>query len=243
VVSDSWFHGWVVCRYWDRAPPSRSPKFYDFATKIGIFFGRQLFHAVWSLAVVPQGGNTGLVGGSVPVFDEVVISLSRMNKIESFDRTNGVVVCQAGVVSKADILFQTQVCRFLKLWINIYWNTISLCLSILALKAGISCIRHVFPCSLYSCQIGGNIATNAGGIRLLRYGSLHGNIMGLEVVRSCLRFAFVLTLLGSSWWHRFGKLEYVTKRQHRIRPKAVIYRLWGNSWNHNSRCHSNPSKT
>jgi FAD/FMN-containing dehydrogenase len=50
------------------------------------------------LAVVPQGGNTGLVGGSVPVFDEVVLSLSRMNRILSLDAYSGIVVCEAGVI-------------------------------------------------------------------------------------------------------------------------------------------------
>jgi FAD/FMN-containing dehydrogenase len=51
-----------------------------------------------SLAVAPQGGNTGLVGGSVPVFDEIVLSLSRMNKIRSFDSTSGILVVDAGVI-------------------------------------------------------------------------------------------------------------------------------------------------
>ena len=50
------------------------------------------------MAVVPQGGNTGLVGGSVPVFDEIVISTSLMNKITHFDKVSGIVTCQAGVV-------------------------------------------------------------------------------------------------------------------------------------------------
>lgn len=44
------------------------------------------------LAVVPQGGNTGLVGGSVPVFDEVVISTQLMNKIISLDRNSGMII-------------------------------------------------------------------------------------------------------------------------------------------------------
>lgn len=48
------------------------------------------------LAVVPQGGNTGLVGGSVPVFDEIVLSTSELNKIIAFDSTAGVLSCQAG---------------------------------------------------------------------------------------------------------------------------------------------------
>ncbi|KAI0873080.1 hypothetical protein GGS24DRAFT_465068 [Hypoxylon argillaceum] len=106
------------------------------------------------LAVVPQGGNTGLVGGSVPVFDEIVISTSRMNQIRSFDEVSGVLVVDAGVVLEVADQF-------------------------LAEKG------YLFPLDLGakgSCQIGGNVATNAGGLRLLRYGSLHGNVLGLQAV-------------------------------------------------------------
>ena len=107
-----------------------------------------------SIPVVPQGGNSGLVGGSVPVFDEVVISLSRMNTIRSFDEVSGNLVCDAGCILET-------VDTFLK-------NK-----------------DHIFPLDLGakgSCQIGGNVATNAGGLRLLRYGSLHGNVLGIEAV-------------------------------------------------------------
>ena len=106
------------------------------------------------LAVNPQGGNTGLVGGSVPVFDEIVVNLARMNSIRSFDDVSGILVADAGVVLEAADGF-------------------------LADKG------YVFPLDLGakgSCQLGGNVATNAGGLRLLRYGSLHGNILGLEAV-------------------------------------------------------------
>jgi FAD/FMN-containing dehydrogenase len=106
------------------------------------------------LAVVPQGGNTGLVGGSVPVFDEIVISTSRMNSIRSFDPVSGTLVCDAGCILEVVDNF-------------------------LAEK------KHIFPLDLGakgSCQIGGNVATNAGGLRLLRYGSLHGNVLGIEAV-------------------------------------------------------------
>lgn len=50
------------------------------------------------LAVVPQGGNTGLVGGSVPVFDEIVVSMRRFDKIENFDEISGVLSCEAGCI-------------------------------------------------------------------------------------------------------------------------------------------------
>jgi (R)-2-hydroxyglutarate---pyruvate transhydrogenase len=106
------------------------------------------------LAVVPQGGNTGLVGGSVPVFDEIVINTSRMNQVRSFDEVSGVLTVDAGAVLEV---------------VDGY----------LAEKG------YVFPLDLAakgSCHIGGNVATNAGGLRLLRYGSLHGNVLGVEAV-------------------------------------------------------------
>lgn len=106
------------------------------------------------LAVVPQGGNSGLVGGSVPVFDEIVISTSRMNNIRSFDEVSGILVLDAGCILEVVDNF-------------------------LAEK------NHIFPLDLGakgSCHIGGNVATNAGGLRLLRYGSLHGNVLGIEAV-------------------------------------------------------------
>ncbi|KAM7196031.1 D-lactate dehydrogenase [Naviculisporaceae sp. PSN 640] len=107
-----------------------------------------------SLAVVPQGGNTGLVGGSVPVFDEIVINMGRMNKIIDFDEVGGTLVAEAGCILEVADQF-------------------------LASKG------YIFPLDLGakgSCQIGGNLATNAGGLRLLRYGSLHGTVLGIEAV-------------------------------------------------------------
>ncbi|ODV84992.1 hypothetical protein CANARDRAFT_207898 [[Candida] arabinofermentans NRRL YB-2248] len=108
----------------------------------------------FKLAVVPQGGNTGLVGGSIPVFDEIIISLSNLNKIRSFDQVSGILKVDAGVVLEtADSYLAEQ--------------------------------GYIFPLDLGakgSCHIGGNVATNAGGLRLLRYGSLHGSVLGLEVV-------------------------------------------------------------
>lgn len=106
------------------------------------------------LAVVPQGGNTGLVGGSVPVFDEIVVNMSRMNQIIEFDEVSGILVAEAGCILEVADQF-------------------------LASKG------YIFPLDLGakgSCHIGGNLATNAGGLRLLRYGSLHGSTLGIEAV-------------------------------------------------------------
>ncbi|KAK0198697.1 FAD-binding domain-containing protein [Armillaria mellea] len=106
------------------------------------------------IGIVPQGGNTGLVGGSVPANDEVVISLANMNQVRSFDPISGILVADAGCILQS-------------------------------LTDYVAPHHHVMPLDLGakgSCQIGGNVATNAGGLRLLRYGSLHGSILGLEVV-------------------------------------------------------------
>ncbi|GIY83559.1 d-2-hydroxyglutarate dehydrogenase, mitochondrial [Caerostris extrusa] len=95
------------------------------------------------LAVCPQGGNTGLVGGSIPIFDEIVVSMSLMNKIIHFNDTT----------------------ETLENFVNEKEFTVPVDLG-----------------AKGSCQIGGNISTNAGGLRLIRYGSLHGNVLGLKAV-------------------------------------------------------------
>ena len=109
------------------------------------------------LAVVPQGGNTGVVGGSVPVFDEIVVSTTLMNQIEKIDPFSGVLMCQSGA-----ILEQLEGAAREK----------GLCMPLDLGAKG-------------SCNIGGNVSTNAGGLRLLRYGNLHGSVLGL--VRSSLK--------------------------------------------------------
>lgn len=106
------------------------------------------------LAVVPQGGNTGLVGGSNPIFDEIVISVANMNKVRSFDDVSGILKCDAGLVLEAADEFLAE-------------------------------NGYIFPLDLGakgSCHVGGVVATNAGGLRLLRFGSLHGSVLGLEAV-------------------------------------------------------------
>ncbi|XP_021937077.1 D-2-hydroxyglutarate dehydrogenase, mitochondrial isoform X3 [Zootermopsis nevadensis] len=109
-----------------------------------------------NLAVCPQGGNTGLVGGSVPVFDEVIISTSLMNSIVSLDELSGILVCQAGCILEN-------------------------------LESYLSERGFMMPLDLGAkgtCQIGGNVSTNAGGIRLIRYGSLQGSVLGIEAVKA-----------------------------------------------------------
>lgn len=106
------------------------------------------------IAVCPQGGNTGLVGGSVPVFDEVILSLALMNKITSIDPLTGIAIAEAGCVLE-------------NLESKLHESNLTLPLD-LGAKG--------------SCQIGGNVSTNAGGIRLLRYGNLHGSVLGVTAV-------------------------------------------------------------
>ena len=108
------------------------------------------------IAVVPQGGNTGLCGGSVPTGTrpEVVLSLARMNRIRSVDALNDTMTVEAGCVL-ANIQRAAD-------------------------EAG-----RLFPLSLAaegSCQIGGNLSTNAGGVNVLRYGNAREQVLGLEVV-------------------------------------------------------------
>lgn len=106
--------------------------------------------------VVPQGGNTGLSGGSTP--DDsgraLVLSLARMNKVRSIDPLNNTLIADAGA-----ILSQVQ-------------------------DAARDADR-LFPLSLAaqgSCTIGGNLATNAGGVQVLRYGTARDLCLGLEIV-------------------------------------------------------------
>ncbi|CAD6226434.1 unnamed protein product [Miscanthus lutarioriparius] len=144
------------------------------------------------LAVVPQGGNTGLVGGSVPVYDEVIVGLSGMDKIISFDNVNGILTCEAGCV--------------LENLSNFVENE-----------------GFIMPLDLGakgSCHIGGNVSTNAGGLRFIRYGSLHGSVLGLEVVLADGTILDMLTTLrkdntGYDLKHLFigseGSLGVVTK--------------------------------
>jgi len=112
--------------------------------------------AAHGVAIVPQGGNTGLSGGSVPTGKgrEIVLALGRMNRIRELDRLNDTITVEAGCV-----LANVQRA---------------------ADEAG-----RLFALSLAaegSCQIGGNLSTNAGGVNVLRYGAAREQVLGLEVV-------------------------------------------------------------
>jgi FAD/FMN-containing dehydrogenase len=106
--------------------------------------------------VVPQGGNTGLVGGQVPDCSgkQVVLSLTRMNRIREVDPGSNTATVDAGVI-------------------------------LAQLHAAAEAADRLFPLSLASegsCTIGGNLATNAGGTAVLAYGNARDLVIGLEVV-------------------------------------------------------------
>jgi FAD/FMN-containing dehydrogenase len=112
--------------------------------------------AAHGASLVPQGGNTGMVGGGVPDTSgtQVVLSLARMNRVRTLDAANGTLTVEAGCVLQA----VQQAAR----------------------DAG-----FLFPLSLAaegSCTIGGNLATNAGGTQVLRYGNARALCLGLEIV-------------------------------------------------------------
>jgi FAD/FMN-containing dehydrogenase len=108
------------------------------------------------IAIVPQGGNTGLTGAGQPHADmsEVIVSTSRLKRIRGIDTVNDTITVEAGVILKE-------------------------------IQSAADRADRLFPLSLGaegSCQIGGNISTNAGGVQVLRYGNMRNLVLGLEVV-------------------------------------------------------------
>jgi len=106
--------------------------------------------------IVPQGGNTSMCGGSVPDTSgtQVVVNLSRMNRIRDVDALNNTITVEAGCV-------------------------------LAHLQEAAAKVDRLFPLSLGaegSCEIGGNLSTNAGGTGVLKYGNTRELVLGLEVV-------------------------------------------------------------
>ncbi len=106
--------------------------------------------------IVPQGGNTGLVGGSIPfeTGDEILLSLGRMNRIRDLDALNHTITLEAGCILETA-------------------------------RAAADAAERLLPLSFGaegSCQIGGCLSTNAGGTMTLRFGNTRDLVLGLEVV-------------------------------------------------------------
>ncbi|MBL0164019.1 MAG: FAD-binding oxidoreductase [Xanthomonadales bacterium] len=106
------------------------------------------------VAIVPSGGRTGLSGGAVAANGELVISFERMNRVLGFDSVDRILTVQAGLALEA----------------------------LQRAAIGHELIYPVDFAARGSCSIGGNIATNAGGIRVIRYGNTREWIAGLKVV-------------------------------------------------------------
>jgi len=112
------------------------------------------------VAMVPQGGNTGLVGGATPCSPsrhargEIVVCLTRMNRIRAIDLDNNTITVEAGCILQS-------------------------------VQEAAAAAGRLFPLSLAaegSATIGGNLSTNAGGVQVLRYGNMRELTLGLEVV-------------------------------------------------------------
>ena len=108
------------------------------------------------IKIVPQGGNTSLTGASVPTYksQEIIINFSKMDKILEIDKSNLTVLVEAGLILDN-------------------------------LKENLDKEGLYFPINLSSsgsCMIGGNIATNAGGINALKYGTMKDNLIGIEMI-------------------------------------------------------------
>lgn len=106
------------------------------------------------VAMVPQGGNTGLCGGGVPAAGDVVVSTERLNRIRAVDAVNFTLTAEAGCVLAG----------------------------VQQAAEAVGCLFPLSLGAEGSCRIGGNLSTNAGGVGVLRYGNTRDLTLGLEVV-------------------------------------------------------------
>lgn len=152
--------------------------------------------------VVVQGGLTGLAGGATPQVGEVALSLARLNEIEDIDVVGGTALVQAGVILEE-------------------------------LQRRVEEQGWSFPLDLGargSCQVGGNAATNAGGNRVIRYGTMRELVLGLEVVMADGRVATMLNrttknTTGLELKHLFvgaeGSLGIITRLVLKLSPQPT----------------------
>jgi FAD/FMN-containing dehydrogenase len=154
--------------------------------------------------IVPQGGNTGLVGGQIPLGGEVLLSLSRMNRVRRVDAAGANVIVEAGVTLAA-----TQAAT----------NDAEMYFPLSIASEG-------------SATIGGNLSTNAGGVHVLRYGMARDLVLGLEVVLADGRVLDMLRTLrkdntGYDLKNLFigaeGTLGVITAAALRLFPRPAEY--------------------
>ncbi|GIK80084.1 MAG: FAD-binding oxidoreductase [Pseudorhodoplanes sp.] len=105
-------------------------------------------------AIVPQGGNTGLVGGQIPHHGEVILSLTRLDRIREIDPVSNTVTCEAGVTLQR----------------------------VREAAAGVDRLYPLSLPSEGTCTVGGTLSTNAGGTAALAYGIARNQAVGIEVV-------------------------------------------------------------
>lgn len=153
------------------------------------------------LKLVPSGGRTGLSGGALAGDNEIVVSFDRMNRILDFSSADRLLTCQAGVITQTIQDF--------------------------AAEHGL--LYPVDFASSGSSQIGGNIATNAGGIKVIRYGLTRDWIAGLKVVTGSgkvvdCNHGLVKNATGYDLRHLFvgseGTLGFIVEAQVRLAPAA-----------------------
>jgi FAD/FMN-containing dehydrogenase len=154
--------------------------------------------------IVPQGGNTGLVGGQIPFHGEVLLSLSRLDRVRRVDPLDMSMIAEAGVVLAK--------------------------VHDAALEA--DCFFPLSIASEGSATIGGNLSTNAGGVDVLRYGSTRALVLGVEVVLADGRVLDMLRTLrkdntGYDLKQLFigaeGTLGVITAAALRLFPKPTTY--------------------
>ena len=154
-----------------------------------------------NLAVVPSGGRTGLSGGAVSKDGEIVIAMDRMKKVVAFNEVDRIVTVEAGMVTQQLQEFAEEQGMF----------------------------YPVDFASAGSSQIGGNIATNAGGIKVIRYGMTRDWVMGLKVVDGSgnileLNQGLIKNNTGLDFRHLFigseGMLGIITEASIRLTRKA-----------------------
>ncbi|HJP51527.1 MAG TPA: FAD-binding oxidoreductase, partial [Pseudomonadales bacterium] len=140
-------------RDWTRFFPP-VPSFVVFPRNIEIVLRLVKFANEAKISLVPSGGRTGLSGGAVATDGEIVVSFEKMNQVLQFNEVDNTVVVEPGLITQQLQEFATQKGLF----------------------------YPVDFASSGSSQIGGNIATNAGGIKVLRYGLTRDWVRGLKVV-------------------------------------------------------------
>lgn len=184
-------------------------RFYPVAP-LAIVFPRTEDDLVWlvnfarenKVSLVPSGGRTGLSAGATASHGELVVAMDRMAEILEYDEINATVRCQAGVITDTLIEFAEQQGMF----------------------------YGVDFAASGSSQIGGNVATNAGGIRVIRYGMTREQIVGLRVVTGTgevldLNRGLIKNATGLDMRHLFigseGILGFITEVTLQLLPKPA----------------------